>query len=154
MRWELVVVGEDRRKDIHESIEEYRAINSLITHPEVRIYKRKEESKKKRKFFFFLVAFLFESVFSFFFSWPLSFFLGRERVFFLFSFFYWLIFWSKACFLTFLFSFINPHLFTRKALALYVFLEVLLPNEPSCPSVGRLVGRSVGWLFDSSVDLS
>ena len=49
-----MVVGEDRRKDIHESIEEYRAINSLITHPEVRIYKRKEESKKKeRKFFFF-----------------------------------------------------------------------------------------------------
>ena len=44
-----MVVGEDRRKDIHESIEEYRAINSLITHPEVRIYKRKEESKKKER---------------------------------------------------------------------------------------------------------
>ena len=44
-----MVVGEDRRKDIHESIEEYRAINSLITHPEVRIYKRKEESKKNER---------------------------------------------------------------------------------------------------------
>ena len=37
--------------------------------PEVRIYKRKHESKKKRKkvFLFFSVAFLVESVFSFFF---------------------------------------------------------------------------------------
>ena len=39
-----------------------------VFNSEVRIYKRKQESKKKESFSFFLVAFLVESVFSFFFS--------------------------------------------------------------------------------------
>ena len=79
--------------------------------PEVRIYKRKQESKKKKKvFLFFLVAFLAESVFSFFFfpdgyrffliallvesvfSFILDRFLGLKRVF---LFAYFLVFFYK-----------------------------------------------------------
>ena len=61
---------------------------------EVGIYKRKQESKKKRKkvFIVILVAFLVKRVFFLFFSITFLF----ERVF--------------SCFLTFLISFINSHL--------------------------------------------
>ena len=65
-------------------------------------------------FLFLLVAFLVESVPSFFFSGPLSFsldrFLGWERVFFLFFLITFLVESVFSCFLTFLFSFINSHL--------------------------------------------
>ena len=75
---------------------------------EVRIYKRKQESKKKRK-----EDFLFSwSRACFFFSWPLSFFLGRflgrEHVFFFLDRF--LCRKVFSCFLTFLVSFTNSHL--------------------------------------------
>ena len=83
--------------------------------PEVGSYKRKQESKKttntlstkkaikknrgKKIFFIFLVV----NVFSFFFSWPLSFFLvrflGQERVFFLFFLIAFLVESVFSCFL-------------------------------------------------------
>ena len=75
--------------------------------------KRKITRNRPRKSFFFMDAFLVESVFSFFFSWQLSFFflldrfLGRERVFSLFFLFSRSFSWSKTCFLVFLFPFIK-----------------------------------------------
>ena len=71
---------------------------------EVRIYKRNQGSKKKeRKYFFFSWSLSLSRAFF------LSFFLDRYR-FFLIAFLVESVF---SCFLTFLFSFINSHLFSE-----------------------------------------
>ena len=90
---------------------QYSAVNDF-TCIEVRIYKRKQESKKKRKkvFLFFLGRFL-----------------GREHVFFLTVIvFSWSLYWSRACFLFFLF-FIDA--FLVKSLFL-TFLFSFINSQP------------------------
>ena len=53
------------------------------------------------------------------------------------------------CNLVYLFTYISSYLQRHQAPCISVFLEVYLPYDPSCPaagrSLGRLVGRSVGW---------
>ena len=70
-----------------------------------------------------MVAFLVESVFSFFFSRPLSFFLdrflGRELVFFLFFLFFLIAFLVEACFLVFFYKFPPLCLYNLNSLELY-----------------------------------